>query len=195
MINAMVLNKNNPETIKKISNVILGGGVGVLPCDTIYGLCSLVGIGEKPLRYVKKRPDFKPFLLICTMDQVREIARDGIPADIESIWPAPLTVILNNKSGIPTAMRVPDDPFLQKLLTTIGSPLYSTSVNTSGEPTLLNFSEIRQRFECSVDFLVKGTESQGLVPSTLIDATCYPYKLLRQGAFDVSKLFANQVRP
>jgi L-threonylcarbamoyladenylate synthase len=190
----MVLNKNNPETIQIVSSLIKSGGVGVLPCDTIYGLCSLVGIGEKPLRFVKNRPDYKPFLLVCTMDQVRSICRDGIPKDIESIWPAPLTVILYSKSGIPTAMRVPDDPFLQKLLETIGSPLYSTSVNTSGEPTLLNFSEIRQRFECSVDFLVKGSETQGLVPSTLIDATVYPYKVLRQGAFNVDELIKSQVR-
>lgn len=184
----MVLNKSNPETIQIVSAMIRGGGIGVLPCDTIYGLCSIMGIGEKPLRFVKNRPDYKPFLLICTIDQARSLARDGIPADIEAIWPAPLTVILTDKSGIPTAMRVPDDPFLQKLLESVGSPLYSTSVNTSGEPTLLNFSEIRQRFECTVDFLVKGSETQGTVPSTLIDATSKPYKLLRNGAYDASAL-------
>ena len=188
----MVLNKSNPESISIVSELIAGGGVGVLPCDTIYGLCSIYGIGEKPLRYVKNRPETKPFLVICTLEQARELTGDTIPGDILDIWPAPLTVILNSREGKPLAMRVPRDAFLTELLRTIGSPVYSTSVNTSGEPTLLNFSEIRQRFEPVVDFLVKGQEQQGTVPSTIIDATVYPYRILRQGAYDISSLIEKQ---
>ncbi|MGX8681664.1 MAG: hypothetical protein ACSW74_03280, partial [Spirochaetales bacterium] len=36
----MILNKRNPETLETISALIKDGGVAVLPCDTIYGLCA-----------------------------------------------------------------------------------------------------------------------------------------------------------
>ena len=41
----MILNKKNPETLETISTIIREGGVAILPCDTIYGLCAAYGIG------------------------------------------------------------------------------------------------------------------------------------------------------
>lgn len=184
----MVLSKFNPETIKIVADLLKEGGIGVLPCDTIYGLSSIVGIGEKPLMHVKNRPDSKRFLLICTLEQVKELIAEPLDPIIEAAWPNALTVILKDKNGGTTAVRVPNDKFLQKLLEEVGQPLYSTSVNTSGEPTLLNFTEIQQRFEPYIDFLVKNSEKQGTVPSTLIDATSKPYKIIRQGAYDATSL-------
>ncbi|MDD4083183.1 MAG: L-threonylcarbamoyladenylate synthase [Sphaerochaetaceae bacterium] len=184
----MILNKLNPETIGIVANLLKDGGLGVLPCDTIYGLSSIYGIGEKPLRFIKKRPDYKPFIILCTLQQAKDICKEEIPEEILKLWPAPLTVILKDKNNVSTAIRVPKDEFFQKLLEKTGSPIYSTSVNTSGEPTLLNFTEIQQRFECKVDFMVKNKETQGTIPSTLIDATVKPYRILRQGTFDVSFL-------
>jgi len=184
----MILNKLNPETVEIVANFLKEGGIGVLPCDTIYGLSSIYGIGEKPLRFIKKRPDYKPFIILCTLQQAKDICKKEIPPQILNLWPAPLTVILKDKNDVSTAIRVPKDDFLQELLERTGSPIYSTSVNTSGEPTLLTFSEIQQRFECKVDFMVKNKEKQGSIPSTLIDATVTPYKIIRQGIFDVSTL-------
>ena len=51
----MILNKKNPETLETISAIIREGGVAILPCDTIYGLCAAYGIGEKPLMEIKGR--------------------------------------------------------------------------------------------------------------------------------------------
>ena len=53
---------------------------------------------------------------------------------------------------------------------------------------MMNLSAISKRFEAIVDVIVRGEETQGKVPSTLIDATCKPYKLLRQGLYDASAL-------
>lgn len=185
----MILNKNNPESIETASTLLKNGMVCVLPCDTIYGLCSMYPIGEKALKEIKGRDANKPFLILATIEQAKELCVE-IPEDILNTWPAPLTVILNTKDGKTTGIRVPNDSYLQKLLKVTGSPIYSTSVNISGEPSMLNFSDICNRFESVVDFLVKGTEIQGTVPSTVLDATCLPYKVLRQGQFDVSGLVA-----
>lgn len=183
----MILNKTNPETLETISTLIRDGGVVVLPCDTIYGLCAAYRIGDKALMDLKGRPENKPFLILATIEQAKDLCV-SIPLDILASWPAPLTVILDTKDGRKTAIRVPADPFLQKLLKLTGMPIYSTSVNMAGEPSLLNFTDICRRFEAMVDGLVHDKEVQGTVPSTLIDATVKPYVMVRQGAFDATSL-------
>lgn len=183
----MIINKANPETLETISTLIREGGVVVLPCDTIYGLCAAYKIGDKALMDLKGRPEDKPFLILATIEQAKKLCT-SIPNDILSSWPAPLTVILDTVDGKKTAIRVPADPFLQKLLEMTGKPIYSTSVNMAGEPSLLNFTDICRRFEAMVDGLVRDKEIQGTVPSTLIDATVRPYRVVRPGAFDSTSL-------
>ena len=183
----MILNKKNPETLETITAIIRDGGVAILPCDTIYGLCAAYGIGEKPLMEIKGRDKNKAFLVLATLEQAKSLCSE-IPEDIISSWPAALTVILNRKDGGTIAVRVPNDPFLQKLLNDVGCPIYSTSVNIAGEQSLTNLSAICRRFEAIVDVVVRGDETQGKVPSTLIDATVRPYRLVRQGLYDASAL-------
>ena len=183
----MILNKKNPETLETISAIISEGGVAVLPCDTIYGLCAAYGIGEKALMDLKGRDSNKPFLVLATIEQAKSLCAE-IPQDILDSWPAALTVILNRKEGGTIAVRVPNDAFLQKLLRQTGCPIYSTSVNIAGEPSLLNLTAICKRFESLVDVVVRGDETQGKVPSTLIDATVRPYRIVRQGLYDASAL-------
>jgi len=163
------------------------GSVAILPCDTIYGLCAAYGVGEKALMDLKGRDGNKPFLVLATIEQAKAMCSD-IPENILNAWPAALTVILNKREGGTIAIRVPNDDFLQKLLKQVGCPIYSTSVNIAGEPSLLNLTAICKRFEALVDVVVRGDEIQGRVPSTLIDATCSPYRLVRQGLYDASAL-------
>ena len=136
---------------------------------------------------IKGRDSSKPFLVLATISQVKKLCSD-IPEDILSAWPAALTVILNKKEGGTIGVRVPNDSFLQSLLEMVGCPIYSTSVNLAGEPSLHNLTAISKRFEALVDVIVRGEETQGKVPSTLIDATCRPYRLLRQGLYDANHL-------
>ena len=99
-----------------------------------------------------------------------------------------MTVILPYIGGGTIGIRVPDDAFLLSVLDCVGSPIYSTSVNISGEPSLLDFDSIVKRFGDKVDVIVKGLDVQGTTASTLIDATVKPYKLIRQGVYDASSL-------
>lgn len=190
-IQVMILDRNDAGTIGELSEILRRGGTAVIPCDTIYGLSSLYTFGEKALRDLKGRSDSKPFLVLATVDQAGELACD-IPNEIIDAWPAPLTAVLKARKGGTIAVRVPDDAFLQALLAHLGCPFFSTSVNISGEPSLLDFNSIRERFEESVDVIVKGPDSQGTVPSTLIDATEKPFRILRNGAYDASALIEKQ---
>lgn len=178
----MICNKNDSSTIDILVDILRKGGTCVLPCDTIYGLSSIMGYGEKALKDLKGRDASKPFLVLATLDMAKQMCTE-IPQQILNAWPASLTAILNTKDGKTTGIRVPDDEFLQTLIKKLGSPIYSTSVNISGEPSLLDFKSICEKFGSKVDVLVKGNDIQGTTASTLVDATHEPFKILRQGAY------------
>lgn len=183
----MIVEKNNPQAIQMITTSMLEGKASIIPCDTIYGLSALYLKGEKTLIDLKGRDASKHFLVLATANQARELCRD-IPEEIENLWPCPLTTILTLKTGGTIGVRVPDDSFLQDLLSQIGSPIYSTSVNQSGKPSLLDFESIFSEFGDKVDLVVKGPDVQGTTASTIIDATKRPFTLIRQGQFDASFL-------
>ena len=79
------------------------------------------------------------------------------------------------------AIRVPDSLFLRRLILALGSPLYSTSVNKAGSPPLGSIEEIATQFGDEVDLIVDGgTQSEGR-PSTIVDITSIPFRVVRQG--------------
>lgn len=170
------------ENIPLIAERLKRGEVGIFPCDTIYGICACVCEESAERIYeIKHRPQSKSFIELMTKS---DIDRRGLMVDEEllSRWPAPFTAIVKNSEGSTTAVRVPSDEFLQGLLKLTG-PIYSTSVNYSGEMSLLTFDDILPVFEDSVDFIVRHPS---LVPgqsSTLINAIEKPYKVIRQGKY------------
>ena len=170
--------ENAPEIGKRLRD----GEVGIFPCDTIYGLCGLADdeIADR-LYEIKKRPQSKSFITLMTLEQVEESGL-SVPADIISRWPAPLTAIVSDTDGSTKAVRVPSDDFVLSILSVSG-PIVSTSVNISGEKSLLSFQDILPVFSESVDFIVNAPSVKGVLASTLIDATVSPYKILRKGAY------------
>lgn len=175
-------------TVDTVVEALRNDAVVVLPCDTIYGLCAKVGPRtQKALYDLKSRDQRKPFLQIATLEQAEEICE--VPEDIKAVWPCALTCVMKNRNGEgTTAVRVPKDAFLQEVLEELGSPMYSTSVNMSGSSTLTNMTDIIVTFNGKVGLFVVDGEMQGTVPSTLIDCTVHPYRILRQGSYDVWSL-------
>lgn len=170
------------ETAAEVGRRLSEGQVGIVPCDTIYGLCGRADEERAERIYqIKRRPHSKSFITLMTLSQVGE-AGLAVPEDILSRWPAPLTAIVAGSDGTTHAVRVPSDPFLQKLLAVSG-PIFSTSVNFSGEKSLLTFEDILPVFQDQVDFIVEAKGMGGGMASTLVDATCAPFKVLRQGAY------------
>jgi len=180
-----VLYIEQENTFDRTIELLSENKVLVLPCDTIYGLCAKMGEAEETLRNIKKRRETKPFLVLATLEQAKELC--FIPDDIYKLWPCALTVVLNKKEGGTLAIRVPSDPFLQKLLNELGTPIYSTSINESGYSSLTNIVDIILNYKERVSAFVVDSEMQGQIPSTLIDVTSKPYKLLRQGIYEVDE--------
>jgi len=160
--------------INEIATLILGGGVVLMPTDTIYGLHALPESSPR-IADIKGRDEAKRFVTIAASADQLDI---DVPDPLRSIWPAPLTAIL--PSGASTiAVRVPDLPWLRHLLEKTG-PLISTSANRSGEPEVADPSELPSTLLERIDGVVDGGRREGKA-SAIVDFTETEPRFIREG--------------
>ena len=172
--------ENIEETVKRLK----AGEVGIIPSDTIYGISSLVDDEAMERIYeIKERPQSKKLIVLSDKASLESLGLI-VPDSIMALWPSPLTVILPTKEGETLAVRVPDDKYLLTLLSETG-PLFSTSVNISGKPSLETFEDIYPVFSEKVDFIVRKENIVKGESSTLLDATKKTCRVIRQGAYKV----------
>ncbi len=175
------------NNIKDIEARLKKGEIGIFPCDTIYGICSMVGEEQKErILKIKERSPKKSFISLVNFDYLKS-SNLIVPQILYNIWPAPLTAILANESGDTFAVRVPLDKYLTEILKNVGA-IYSTSVNISSHESLQDANEIIKEFSGKVDFIVKADTAKDAKPSTIINFTKTPYTVIREGAFDASSI-------
>jgi L-threonylcarbamoyladenylate synthase len=175
--------------IADIAAVLLGGGIALLPTDTIYGLHAVAGNDAAVARVarLKGRGDEKPFVVIAaSAAQLRAFGAD-VPEALEGLWPAPLTAVLRRGEGT-VAARVPALAWLRKLLAQSG-PLVSTSANRAGAPPISSIDELENQVAEGVDFALDTGLVQG-EPSTIVDFSGESPQILREG----DALFAQNLR-
>lgn len=177
----MVARLDDPDTLAALRRILAGGGVAIVPCDTVYGIVGIPA-SEGRISRLKGRGPGKPFLrLIGDESWLVRYTAAALPPVLRSFWPGPLTVVFPDRSGGTIALRVPADRWLRDLLAALDQPLASTSVNAEGEPPLGRIGEIVRRFESKVDLVVDGGDRSDAAPSTILDVTVTPYRVLRQG--------------
>ncbi len=181
--------------LRELTRALGEGAVLAIPTESSYGLAadprSRGGVDR--VLAIKGREANKP-LLVVAADR-GQLEGLGIEAPrrvldrLLSIWPAPLTAVLPVRSPLPAscggttlAVRIPAEPRLRALLEATG-PLTATSANRAGEPPVADPDEAMRLFEGEVDLLIDGGKTPGGPPSTLIDATVEPPRVLREGAF------------
>jgi L-threonylcarbamoyladenylate synthase len=181
--------------LRELVEDVRAGSVLAIPTESSYGL-AVDPRSEAAVRRVfaiKGRDGGKPLLVVAAnRGQLEDL---GVAASRETLdryvalWPAPLTVILPLRAPLPAsagtatlAVRVPAHPKLRELLEATG-PLTATSLNRSGESPFDDAESAEGAFGGEVDVLVDGGRTSGGPPSTLLDATVEPPRLLRAGAF------------
>jgi L-threonylcarbamoyladenylate synthase len=142
---------------------------------------------------LKGREQNKALLVLSTgRRQLESLGIAAAPATLDrflALWPAPLTVILPLAEPLPAscggrtlAVRIPAHTKLRALLEQIG-PVTATSLNRAGQAPCVDPDEAVRLFDREVDLLVDGGRTPGGLPSTLLDATVDPPRLVRRGAF------------
>jgi L-threonylcarbamoyladenylate synthase len=166
--------------LDELAGILLGGGVALLPTDTIYGLHARA-TDERSIarvRALKGRDGDKPFVVIASsINQLRALGAT-VPEVLSSIWPAPLTAILASGKGT-VAARIPDLGWLRALLDRTG-PLLSTSANRSGEPPISSPEGLGNELLDGLDALLDQGPREGR-PSTIVDLTGREPRMVREG--------------
>jgi L-threonylcarbamoyladenylate synthase len=182
---------DDPKLFEVLSRVLEGNGVVIMPCDTIYGLVGIAPDTDEKIRKLKGREEKSFLRLIPDRQWLSRYTVCDLPEELTSYWPGALTVIFPAKKRGTVALRIPDDPLLLKVMTSLGQALFSTSVNVSGAPALWRIADILPAFENRVDLVVDAGDRPRGVPSTIVDITERPFRLLRRGAVDLpDALFA-----
>ncbi len=183
---AQLFYKSQPGTIEYSVELLRNDQLMILPCDTIYGLSGKIGTTLELLRKIKHQVGQQQFNVLATLEQAQKLCE--VPPALLGHWPCALTCILPNKDGSgSSAIRVPDDPFIQEILEALGTPIYSTAVNTDGF-SITNVMDIIYMYKEKVHAIVIDPDRQRDTPSTMIDCTTVPYTLIRCGAYDASAL-------
>ena len=177
--------------------MLRGGGIVIMRSDTVYGVHGVAPATGARLTALKGRPDGKPLLtLVADRSSAERITGTRPPPALAALWPGPLTIVLPVADPAPTpvaagarslAVRVPADPALRAIVAAVGAPLYSTSANRAGEPPLGCPSALRATFGNSVELIVDDGPVTAAVPSTIVDATVAPARILRAGAVAITE--------
>jgi L-threonylcarbamoyladenylate synthase len=125
--------------------------------------------------------------------QIPECARTLI----HTFWPGPLTLIFKASEKIPplltastgtVAVRDSSHPLARQLVNIAGIPITSTSANVSGGPSGTSAEEVEQQIGDRIDLIIDGGPTPGGLPSTIVDLTISPPRIVREGAISVQRL-------
>ena len=193
-----VSDKNSEETIlTRAAEILAGGGVIAYPTETFYGL-GADATNEKAIEkiFAVKGRNFKnPISLIIgqtediypLVQDVPEIAQKLMAA----FWPGALTIIFSAADKISPlltagsgkiGLRVSSHPGAQGIVQKLKRPLTATSANLSGAPECTRASEVAEQIGDKIDAIIDLGNTPGTKGSTIIDVTCTPPVILREGA-------------
>ena len=166
------------------------------PTETFYGLGvdALDGAAVRRLFALKGRPESRPILVL--VDDPAAIERFAIVTSsardlMARHWPGPLTIVLPARDVVPAALtagtgtigvRQSGHAVARALARALQGPVTAPSANLTGAvpPTLP--ADVLRTFGGRIDLLLDAGATAGGLPSTVLDATVDPPRVLREGA-------------
>ena len=170
------------------------------PTETFYGLGAAALDGEAVRRVfeVKGRPESRPLLVLVDSVEMVERLAAALPPAARSLmsrhWPGALTLVIPAGGGVPRELtagtatigvRLSSHPVATGLVTALGSPVTAPSANVSdGEPPT-TADEVRAYFDGKIALVLDGGPTAGGPPSTVLDVTVEPARVIRAGVVAV----------
>ena len=179
--------------------VLARGGVVAFPTETFYGLgaAALERVAIRRIFELKGRPETKPLLLLVDSIAMAEaVGEVGARARALMVrhWPGALTLVLRARPGVPeevtagtrtVGVRLSPHPVALGLVRAVRAPVTAPSANPSGLEPPTTASAVLAYFRDAIDLVVDGGATAGGEPSTVLDTTVDPPRVLRQGAVSV----------
>jgi len=145
------------------------------------------------------RPESKPLLVLVDAVKMAESLAIGV-SDLArrlmaTYWPGPLTLVFKAGPELPreltagtgtVGIRMPGHPVALGLVRAAGVPVTAPSANPSGAEPPTTAEAVRRFFEGQIDLILDGGPTPGGQPSTVLDVSVSPPRLIRAGAIDLS---------
>ena len=179
----------------QIRSCLQEGRTIVFPTETIYALGGNAWSAPLVERIfqIKQRPRQKPLPLLIDPQWLPRFSIGTsilIEELIRQFWPGPLTLIVPADPDLPRFLKSPHEtvairhsnsPVVQKLISAGRCPLIGTSANLSNSPENQRPSEVLNQLDDAIDLLIDGGKTPGVQPSTIVDTTKRPFRIVRAG--------------
>ncbi len=191
----------DPAELERAATVLREGGLVAYPTDTLYGLAALPTDDQaiERLFAAKGRPRDRAVPLLIASPRDLALVAAEVPEVAQRLmrefWPGALTIVLRTAEGFHStavnetvAVRVPDHPVPRELVRILGAPITGTSANATGGADPLTAVDVRSQLGDAVDLIIDGGACPGARPSTIVDCTVSPPRLVREGAVSREEL-------
>lgn len=193
----------------EMAEILRDGGLIVFPTETFYGLGAhaLDAGALERVYHLKGRPPHLP--LLCLVDGLSRLddlvlfIPESAKVLMEAFWPAPLTLVFPARKDIPeylvgdsggVAVRWSPLSVVQALISHTQFPIVGTSANPSGEPPQTTVQTLSPAILNGVEGILDGGATPGDLPSTVIDCTGSPFRVIREGAISRKTLNLFSIR-
>jgi L-threonylcarbamoyladenylate synthase len=190
--------------IAEAAAALLGGGLVIMPTETVYGLAARASdpIAVARLFEAKGRPRFNPLIVhVEGAARARQIAvlDDRAETLIAAFWPGPLTLVAPYRPGLDVcdlaragldtvALRAPAHPVARALLEAVGEPLVAPSANRSGRPSPTTFAAATEETGKAAAVALDGGPCEVGLESTVVSLLAGPPRLLRPGSITRARI-------
>jgi L-threonylcarbamoyladenylate synthase len=189
------------DIVRESLKVLKAGGIIAYPTESFYAL-GVPATDEGSVRKLyalKNRPRDRALPLIVGDRYTLITCVKEIPEQAEELmdryWPGALTLIFEAKEHMPAlltggtgrvAVRIPGESVAFQFISELRLPITATSANPSSMPPADSPEKVIAYFGERIDCLIDAGKTPGGEPSTIVDVTVSPPKVLRQGSIVIS---------
>lgn len=185
------------EALDEAAAVLRAGGLVAFPTETFYGLgaAALQPSAVRRVLAVKGRPQGKPLLVLVDSIAMVDTVALAVPprgrALMARYWPGPLTLVLPARPGLPdgvtagsgtVGVRLSAHPVARGLVHALGEPVTAPSANPAAVAAPTTAAQVQAHFGARIELVLDGGATAGGEPSTVLDVTVDPPRLVRPGA-------------
>ncbi len=186
-----------PAELAEAGRLLAESKLVAFPTETVYGLGADATNARAIARLyaAKGRPQFNPLIAhVATTEAAEKLAPLPPLARklAKAFWPGPLTLVVPvtpdcpvcelARAGLPSlAIRVPDHPVAQAVLSAAGRPIAAPSANRSGHVSPSEAAHVASDLDGIIDAIVDGGSCPIGVESTILGCLDSKVTLLRPG--------------
>jgi len=195
------IHPNNPQgrLIQQAAEILSKGGIIAYPTDTVYGIGCDIFCKQSidKIFFLKGKSKQSPLSFICP--DLKDISKYAHVSNqaykmMRQLLPGPYTFVLKGTRLVPKLMitkrktvgiRVPDNNICQALLKELGRPIVSTSASLQEDMIFIDPEKNDIHMGHALDLVIDGG-ILGITPSSVVDLSDEPFRVLRKGKGDIS---------